>query len=535
MVVLSMLVFSLTAALLCLFSMYAIKGSIQAQVMDESREDFSSQISRAQKQLSSANLTDSSQYQQLIGDVASDLQSNGAGNLIGVYLMGGDDSNAEGKTFVPVSTEPEYTSLISTEMQNDLQSDSDDSIYYQAVNIAESERDAPGAILGSTISSNSVGTVKVFALYSYQTQQRSLLQIQINILISNILLSVVIVIIVFLVMRSVIRPVQNVAASAETMASGNLDTRVRVNRQDEIGVLQRSFNEMADSLVQKIDELGKAGDMQREFVSDVSHELRTPVTTMCMAADMLSMHKDSYDAMTRRTVELLDGQIRRFQEMLADLLEISRFDAGYATLDLTESDVREPIRQSVEQVADIAKTKHVPLNVHLPNVGVLACVDTRRICRIVRNLLANAIDFAEGRPVEVRLAANRAMVVISVRDYGVGMTQSQCERMFDRFWRGDSSRARTTGGTGLGMAIVLADVRLHGGDISVRSRMGKGTWFLVTLPRNPGNSPVNIDQAPIRFSAKDDGFCTIGGFGIADNGFSDYLTGEPNVGKGRKQ
>ena len=100
---------------------------------------------------------------------------------------------------------------------------------------------------------------------------------------------------------------------------------VRVNRQDEIGVLQRSFNEMADSLVQKIDELEKAGDMQREFVSDVSHELRTPVTTMRMAADMLSMRKDRYDATTRRTVELLDGQIRRFQEMLADLLEISAF------------------------------------------------------------------------------------------------------------------------------------------------------------------------------------------------------------------
>lgn len=530
-----MLVFSLTAALLCLFSMGTIKGTIQAQVMDESRRDFSSQISLAQKQLSSANLADSSQYQQLIGNLASELQNNGSGNMIGVYLMSGDDSNIDEKTFVPVSTEPEYTNLISTEMQNDLQSDSDDSIYYQAVNIAKSEKGTPGAILGSTISSNGIGTVKIFALYSYQTQQQALLQIQFNMLVSDVLLSIAIVVIIFSVMRSVVKPVQDVAASAETMASGNLDIRVQVNRQDEIGVLQRSFNEMADSLVQKIDELEKAGDMQREFVSDVSHELRTPVTTMRMAADMLSMHKDGYDATTRRTVELLDGQIRRFQEMLADLLEISRFDAGYAALDLTEGDVRGPISQAVEQIASIAETKQVPLNVHLPNMEVLACVDARRICRIVRNLLANAIDFAEGRPVEVRLAVNRAMVVISVRDYGVGMTASQCERIFDRFWRGDPSRARTTGGTGLGMAIVLADVRLHGGDISVRSQMGKGTWFLVTLPRNPENGPVNVAQAPIRFSAENNGFCTVGGFGIADNGFSDYLTGEPNVGKGRKQ
>lgn len=142
-----MLVFSLMAALLCLFSMSAIKGSIQAQVMDESRRDFSSQISLAQKQLSSANLADSSQYQQLIGNLASELQNNGSGNLIGVYLMSGDDSNIEGKTFVPVSTEPEYTNLISTEMQNNLQSDSDDSIYYQAVNIANRRRTRLGPFL----------------------------------------------------------------------------------------------------------------------------------------------------------------------------------------------------------------------------------------------------------------------------------------------------------------------------------------------------------------------------------------------------
>ena len=168
-----MLVFSLMAALLCLFSMGTIKGTIQAQVMDESRRDFSSQISLAQKQLSSANLADSSQYQQLIGNLASELQNNGSGNMIGVYLMSGDDSNIDEKTFVPVSTEPEYTNLISTEMQNDLQSDSDDSIYYQAVNIAKSEKGTPGAILGSTISSNGIGTVKIFALYSYSNAAAS--------------------------------------------------------------------------------------------------------------------------------------------------------------------------------------------------------------------------------------------------------------------------------------------------------------------------------------------------------------------------
>ncbi len=418
-------------------------------------------------------------------------------------------------------------------MRDDLQSETGGSIYYQPVSIAKSEGSVPGAILGSVVSSSGFGALEVFALYSYQAQQQSLMQIQLNMAIASILLSGLIGVIIFLVMRSAVEPVQNVAAAAETMASGNLDIRVHVDRQDEIGVLQRSFNEMANSLVQKIDELEKAGDMQRSFVSDVSHELRTPVTTMRMASDMLSMRKNEYDPATKRTVELLDGQIRRFQEMLADLLEISRFDAGYAALDLVENDIREPIRQAVEQVSDIAKAKQVPLDVDLPNVEVPAIVDTRRICRIIRNLLANAVDFAEGKSVEIRLAADRRTVVVSVRDHGVGMSAEQCEKIFERFWRGDPSRARTTGGTGLGLAIALADVRLHHGDIAVRSRMGEGTWFLVTLPRNPETGQVDIGAAPIHFDPDDDGLYAIGGFGIADNRFSDYLTGEPNVGKGR--
>ena len=119
------------------------------------------------------------------------------------------------------------------------------------------------------------------------------------------------------------------------------------------------------------------------------------------------------------------------------------------------------------------------------------------------------------------------MVVISVRDYGVGMTSEQCSRMFDRFWRADPSRARTTGGTGLGMSIVLADTKLHHGDVAVRSRLGEGTWFLVTLPRNPDDVDCGMNNAPIRFATDGDDMRVVGGFGVADNGFVDYLTINP--------
>lgn len=263
--------------------------------------------------------------------------------------------------------------------------------------------------------------------------------------------------------------------------------------------------------------------MQRRFVSDVSHELRTPVTTMRMASDLLDSRKDDYDPMTRRTVELLGGQINRFQDMLADLLEISRYDAGYAAVDLVETDVREPINEAVEQVNELAAARRVPIHTYLPNIQVLARIDARRIIRIVRNLLANAIDFAEDDPIEVQLAANRRAVVISVRDHGVGMSPDQVPHVFDRFWRGDPSRARTTGGTGLGLSIAMTDARLHQGTIRVRSELDEGTWFLVILPRDPDKGPVPDAELPVDFRHDTDHMVVTGGFGVADNRSADYL------------
>lgn len=481
---------------------------------------------RVQKHLNASNLTGTDQYQQLVSNLASELQSNGSSNLVGVYLMERDAADSAERGFVPVSTEPEYSNLVSSSMRNRMRADTSGLIYYQPVRIPRTSGGTPGAVLGSVISSNNMVSLEVFALYSYQSQQQALSQIQINMLMVCVALSVLIGMIIF---WSCVRLSLRYGGSPWLRKSWHreLSTPRGGGQADEIGVLQKSFNEMAESLENQIEELEKAGDMQRSFVSDVSHELRTPVTTMRMASDMLSMHKDEYDATTKRTVELLDGQIRRFQEMLADLLEISRFDAGYAALDLVEADIREPIEQSVEAISAIAQTKHVPLDVHMPNVEVLVRIDTRRISRVVRNLLANAIDFAEGKPVEVRLAANQRMVVISVRDYGVGMTSEQCSRMFDRFWRADPSRARTTGGTGLGMSIVLADTKLHHGDVAVRSRLGEGTWLLVTLPRNPDDVDCGMNNAPIRFATDGDDMRVVGGFGVADNGFVDYLTNKP--------
>lgn len=529
----------LTLAVAVVFSgvsMASVRASLLNQITQQSRSDYSNMVQQAQTSLDAADVSSTVQIQQLVNDLASSLQSDGSSNLVGVYLWSRDSSS---RAIIPVSTEPSYEDLISDDIRSSVASDVADNVFYQPISLPIDSGvpggGTPGAVLGTVLEFGTAGNLEFFAIYSYTLQQQSLTQIQLSLVAICALLSVVVGVVIWLVIRGIIRPIERVAAASETLASGDLSTRVTVDRKDEIGVMQQSFNAMADSLNQKIDELEDASISQKRFVSDVSHELRTPVTTMRMASDLLEMKKDGFDSSTRRTVELLSGQINRFQDMLADLLEISRYDAGYAALDLVETDIREPITTAVDQVNGIAQAKHVPIHVFLPNVQVLSCIDSRRVTRIVRNLLANAVDFAEDKPIEVRVAANRKAVAISVRDYGVGIAPDDLPHVFDRFWRGDPSRSRVTGGTGLGLAIAATDALLHQGIIRVHSKLGEGTWFLVLLPSDPKCGKVADSELPVDFATDDLSDLHIsGGFGVATSHAAFSHQGDmPSMGTGR--
>jgi two-component system sensor histidine kinase MtrB len=516
---------------LSVVSLVSVRTSLLTQITSQSRSDYSNMAQQAQTSLDAADVSATVQVQQLVNDLASTLQSDGASNLVGVYLWSRD---SVARSIIPVSTEPSYEGLISGDMRSAAASDLNDNVFYQAVELpidsGVSGNGTPGAVLGTVLDFGVAGNLEFFAIYSYTLQQQSLMQIQLSLLAVCVLLSIVVGVVMWTVIRGIVRPIERVADAAETLASGDLDTRVVVDRKDELGVLQQSFNTMADSLNQKIDELEEASVSQKRFVSDVSHELRTPVTTMRMASDLLEMKKEEFDPSARRTVELLSGQIGRFQDMLADLLEISCYDAGYAALDLMETDLREPVETAIEQIQGIAEVKHVRIHDDLPNVQVLSCIDSRRVIRIVRNLLANAVDFAEDGPVDVRLAANRKAVAISVRDYGAGIAAEKIPHVFDRFWRGDPSRSRVTGGTGLGLAIAMTDALMHHGTIRVRSSVGKGTWFLVLLPRNPNDGEVDDTDLPIDFASDEpDALCVTGGFGVAQSRFRDYRGLHPDA------
>src|SRR5699024_2216212 len=196
----------------------------------------------------------------------------------------------------------------------------------------------------------------------------------------------------------------------------------------------------------------------------------------------------------RRSAELLHDQLDRFERLLADLLEISRFDAGAVELDTEQAHMDEIVTKVVELTEPIAQEQGSTLNVSLPAEGVRVEIDRRRIERIVRNLVINAIEHGEGKPIDIELARNDQAVALVVADSGVGMTPVEAEHVFDRFWRADPARARTLGGTGLGLAISLEDARLHGGDLVATGTPGEGARFRLTLPRRIG---IRVEQSPL--------------------------------------
>jgi two-component system sensor histidine kinase MtrB len=237
--------------------------------------------------------------------------------------------------------------------------------------------------------------------------------------------------------------------------------------------------------------------VQRQFVSDVSHELRTPLTTVRMAGDVLHDSRAGFDPVTARAAELLQNELDRFENLLADLLEISRFDAGAAGLELAEVNLVDLAHRVVDQAEPVARGRGVQLQLVAPD-PCIAEIDERRVERVLRNLVANAIDHADAKDarVVVTVKGDGHAAAITVRDYGVGLAPGQLQMVFNRFWRADPARARTTGGTGLGLAISLEDAQLHGGWLQVWGAPLAGAQFRVTVPRRAGE-PLGHSPLPL--------------------------------------
>ena len=354
-------------------------------------------------------------------------------------------------------------------------------------------------IVGAPVTST-IQPVQLYLLFPLTSEQQTIATVQNTLVVGSLALLLLLAAIANLVTRQVVRPVRRAASAAEEFAGGDLDRRLEVIGEDDLATLAVSYNEMATSIQRQIHQLEEFGRLQRRFTSDVSHELRTPLTTVRMAADVLHASRDEFPAGLARSAELLVDELDRFEALLADLLEISRLDAGVEELATDAVDLRPMVQSAVEQTRLIAGDTGSPIEVELPAQEIVAEVDKRRIERILRNLFGNAIDHSEDRPVRVLTASDDHAVAITVRDYGVGLRQGEAELVFNRFWRADPSRNRRTGGTGLGLAIAHEDARLHGGKLEAWGEPGQGACFRLTLPHTLNGelsgSPLGLPPDP---------------------------------------
>jgi two-component system, OmpR family, sensor histidine kinase MtrB len=345
----------------------------------------------------------------------------------------------------------------------------------------------------------SFGTFGVYYLFPLTAEQDAANLVQTTVIATGVALVLLLAVLAALTTRLVVRPVRLAARTAQRLSAGLLDQRMEVHGEDDLALLAASFNQMAENLQRQIIRLEEMSRLQRRFTSDVSHELRTPLTTVRMAADMIFNSRSAFPPEVARSAELLQAELNRFEDLLTDLLEISRFDAGFAVLDAEPTDLVPLVTQVAERLTTFARRCDVTLDFQVPDQEVIAEVDPRRVERILRNLIGNAIEHGEHAPVEVRLAADEDAVAVTVRDHGIGLQPGEEKQVFNRFWRADPSRARQTGGTGLGLSISVEDARLHGGWLEAWGAPGQGAQFRLTLPVRAGErlqaSPLPLAPA----------------------------------------
>nr|WP_258229117.1 MtrAB system histidine kinase MtrB [Arthrobacter sp. HMWF013] len=389
-------------------------------------------------------------------------------------------------------------SVIPPELRKAVQESGKDQ-YWASTVIPVGTEDRPGIAVGNKVTFN--GTVyELYLIYDLNTAQQTLDEIQGVLLAGGAVLVLMIGAIAWYVTRNVVSPVSHAALVSEKLAAGQLQERMVVKGEDEVARLGASFNHMAASLQEQITQLATLSQMQQRFVSDVSHELRTPLTTVRMAAEVLYDARHDFDPINKRSAELLYNQVERFQSLLADLLEISRFDAGVAMLDAEPEDILQVIAHVIEGAAPVAAEYGSEIILRAPAEGIVAEMDARRIDRILRNLILNAVEHGEGKPVIVTVAANQSAVGIAVRDQGIGMTPAEAARVFDRFWRADPARARTTGGSGLGLSIAMEDTKLHNGWLQAWGKKGSGANFRLTIPLRQGEE---IERSPVQLEPEE--------------------------------
>lgn len=498
-----------TAGVLMFLSFLAVGWSLSSQIATSLFENQKSQalqesisgFRNVQSVLNSSEMRSDSEIRRNVSRTLTVLDAGASGKRSWILVP----LEGQGKQgFIPEQSSDKSlsSSSIPTDFKNTVRDR--DGVYWQTSTITtfenNRERTHPVLIVGTHVSIAQNPNYGLFTVYDMTDSSATIAHINFVLFGGFCALLTVVLSVVWFVTRFVVRPITQTAITAERLAAGDLDQRVSVKGEDQAARLGISFNRMADSLQEKIVQLERLSTLQQRFVSDVSHELRTPLSTVRLGTELLYDSRENMTPMQVRSVELLHGQVDRFQSMLADLLEISRFDAGSAMLTIDTEDFIQVLSNILQEALPHLERTNTKLNVHTNHESIMVDMDRVRIERVLRNLLYNAIEHGESRPIDVYVDANATNLGIAVRDHGIGLSEDEAVQVFNRFWRADTSRKRTLGGTGLGLSIAAEDVRLHGGTLEAWGEKGRGACFTMNLPlvhgAPLGESPVLATGEP---------------------------------------
>ncbi|QAY74545.1 HAMP domain-containing histidine kinase [Agromyces protaetiae] len=498
-VLITVLLSGLAILVIGIYITFSIASSLFQQQLDDALDRSNDAAAAAQSTLEATDASDRAALDSVVEQSLRTVGTISGSSAIAVLRVPGQETS----TLAPQDRlASSLGGRISPDLRESVQENPDET-FWQSVSFAGAGGgdDDPGVVVGTDLEVRGAGRYELYIGYNFAAAEETLAFMQTIGIAGAAALLVLLAAITLLVVRWVIEPVRTVAATSRRLAAGDLGVRIPEKGEDELATLAASFNGMADSLQARIGELAELSVMQQRFVSDVSHELRTPLTTIRLAGDVLYGQREEFAGPTERTVELLHTQTVRFENLLADLLEISRYDAGSVELATEPTNLVHLAGDVIESMHDLARERGSDLRLIAPGGHLDAEVDPRRLRRIVGNLLGNAIEHGEGRPIVVSVDSDQHAVALSVRDYGLGMTEEQQARVFDRFWRADPSRTRTIGGTGLGLAISLEDAVAHRGTLDVWSKPGAGTVFRLTVPRSRdtalSGSPLPLEPADV--------------------------------------
>lgn len=484
----------ISVAIIGSFLSYSLANSFYQNRLSQVLTETERAVDSVQTTIAASSLTDETALQTLLNSVVPSLEISGGSAPRQVALLRSPGQGQLQLFQSPISQNLDLQA-IPDQLRQEVR-EAPGRLTYTPVSLSSDLTTVPGITVGTPIAIPIAGNFELYLVYNLSAEQRALELVQNALAIGGFFLLALIAAASFFVTRRLVAPVEEAAEAAREISEGKLDKRLPETGQDILATLASSFNKMATSLQTQIERLDALSRMQRRFVSDVSHELRTPMTTIKLAGEVLFSNRSKLEPSLSRSAELLQDQIERFDRLLSDLLEISRYDAGAIVPEFELHDVRSVAAAAIKSIEPLAKDRNTSLDLLAPQEPVRAEIDARRIERLLRNLLSNAIEHGGGKDVSVEIAENAQAVAICVTDRGVGMSRNELDRVFDRFWRADPARQRSVGGTGLGLAISKEDSALHRGWLQVWSKPKVGTSFRLTLPKSRdaviANSPLPL-------------------------------------------